>query len=69
MPDPGQDEELAMILPKCPVTGEMFRISGPDARVDAAAWIKDNFWRYAAIPLKREIGTALGRGEHGRPVE
>ncbi len=69
MPDPGQDEELAMILPKCPVTGEMFRISGPDARADASAWIKDNFWRYAAIPLKREIGAALGRDEYGRPVE
>lgn len=65
MPDPGDDEELAMILSKCPVTGEMFRVSGPDARPDAAAWIKENFWRYAEIPLKREIGTALGRDGDG----
>ena len=67
MPDPGQDEELATILPKCPVTGEMFRISGPDARPDAADWVKANFWRYAEIPLKRKFAAALGCDENGRP--
>ena len=61
MPDPGDDEELKLILPKCPVTGELFRLSGPDARADAGDWIKDNFWRYAEIPLKRELAAALGR--------
>lgn len=61
MPDPGDDEELKLILPKCPVTGEMFRLSGPDARADAGQRIKDNFWRYADILQKREFATALGR--------
>ncbi|MEM7442390.1 MAG: FAD-dependent oxidoreductase [Pseudomonadota bacterium] len=68
MPDPGDDQELAMILPKCPITGETFRISGIDADPKAADWVKRNFWFYAALPLKREIGAALGLDEDGSPL-
>jgi hypothetical protein len=63
-----QDKELAAILPKCPITGETFRVSGPDAHPDATEWIKRNLWRYAEIPLKREIGASLGLDENGRSV-
>lgn len=60
MPDPGADRELAMILPKSPVTGDVFRISGPDALPDAADKVKALFWKYAAIPLKREFAAEMG---------
>jgi dimethylaniline monooxygenase (N-oxide forming) len=59
MPDARGDRELALILPKSPVTGDLFRISGPDARPGAADKVKALFWNYAAIPLKREIAASL----------
>ncbi len=68
MPDAGDDTELATILPKCPITGEMFRISGPDSDPNAAAWVKTLFWRYAEIPLKRELGAQLGLDENGKAL-
>ena len=62
MPDAGADRELAMILPKSPVTGDIFRISGPDALPGAADKVKALFWKYAAIPLKCEFAAELNAG-------
>ena len=68
MPDPGDDKELATILPKSPVIGEMFRVSGPDADPGAADIIKAIFWRYAEIPMKREFAAELGRAPEGELI-
>ncbi len=68
MPETGDDAELALILPKSPIMGETFRISGPDADPGAAEWIKSLFWTYADIPLKRDFAKKLGRDETGRAL-
>ena len=67
-PDAGDDQELAAILPKCATTGELYRISGPDALPWAADYVKDHFWSHAPILTRREIGSQLGRDQNGNPV-
>ena len=67
-PDPGDDAELRAILPHCAVTGEMFRISGPDSDPDAVDWVKRDFWLHAPLLLRREIGARLGLDQSGRKI-
>ncbi len=68
MPEAGDDPELAAILPKCATTGELYRISGPDAFPWAADYVKRHFWSHAPIPTRREIGSRIGRDQNGNPV-
>ena len=67
-PDPGNDAELQAILPHCAVTGEMFRISGPDADPAAIDRVKRDFWLHAPLLLRREIGARLGLDQGGGKV-
>ena len=67
-PVPSDDAELRAILPHCAVTGEMFRISGPDADPDAIDWVKRDFWLHAPLLLRREIGEGLGLDQSGGKV-
>ncbi len=62
--DPGAgatDPEFGEILAKSAVTGEMFRITGPDARPDAEARVRADFWRYAPPEIRAEVMTRYGR--------
>lgn len=55
--DPAESDapELAGILPHSAVTGEMFRIVGPDALPSAAAQLLADFERYAPPAVKSEV--------------
>lgn len=56
-----QDPVLREILPKSAVTGEMFRIVGPDALPNAATRLIQDFWTYAPPEVRQDVLGALDR--------
>ena len=59
------DPELCDMLAKSAVTGEMFRITGPDSLPGAEAEFRRAFWRYAPPEVRREIRARHGGDESG----
>jgi cation diffusion facilitator CzcD-associated flavoprotein CzcO len=68
--DPGDvdDQELQAVLPHSAVTGEMFRIAGPDALPKARQRLCDDFWTYGPPEVRRQVAEMLGRSDSGLKV-
>ena len=62
-----EDDELRDILAKSAVTGEMFRIVGPDALPDAEAQLREFFWSFAPLDVCRAVAHRHGRRFQYRP--
>jgi len=71
--DPSEitDPELALIIDKSAVTGEMFRIVGTDSDPDAIARLCADFWTFAPAEVRAKVTESLvrpGEMERQSPV-
>ncbi len=55
------DRELQEIVNNSAVTGEMFRIVGPDALPGAADRVREWFWAHGIPAVKRDVAARYGR--------
>lgn len=63
------DPELQEIIDNSAVTGEMFRITGPDALPDAADYIRSMFWKHGVPEIRADIGARYGKTTTGEPLD
>lgn len=60
-PEDVGDPELQEIIDNSAVTGEMFRIVGPDALPRAADRVRELFWAHGNPDVKKDIASRYGR--------
>ena len=60
-PSDFDDQELQEIINNRAVTGEIFRIVGPDGLPGAADRVREMFWAQGIPAVKRDIAAQYGR--------